>query len=603
MESIQKHHIKPFLSILLASNHGSESPQQIHSAIANIIRNESRNGQEITIFETKSDDSGEALIYYTPYQILKSPTWLKGIVVNDIENHIFISIVLNKTFAIYISEKGMKDEIREHFFSTQLPNIKTIEINQLNFLFINEDKIKMLWLLGIHGKNSFKADSKVLGGKSVAESLDPLEDQSYTMSAVRTEIGDTGKTIGVNPYKSSLWRGPCKDWDSFENRVIEILDKIDKNKDKLDYPISILATPVSEMNNVHTPYDLTFVDYEHYTNDISEHKIDFLKKISNEYSFKINDTLRTHILSLDVSKENTYIGELKIEPKIHNYKIEFQLIESLEQRGKKSELNFFARIFKSPELIKCWYESGHAIVNSKIFETKYRDVVYNDFSWADFENYDITKEKPEINDLVALNEIGKQKSLFCWVKNCWSGAWSNKDNFNTSERSNLNGWLYCDDGAGEKADFIHIGNYNENIYISLIHVKAALSNSQGRRISVGAHDIVINQGIKNLRYTNRKTLLTDLKDRAKKSQIKYCWENGKNKTHDEFTSYLESIENESNTKFRVIVIQPHTMKNYYNNNLTSNIRKQLDVLLISAESAIKASGAEFFIIGFNDESH
>ena len=41
------------------------------------------------------------------------------------------------------------------------------------------DNIKMLWLLGIHGKNTFKTDSKVLGGNSVAESLDPLEDQSY----------------------------------------------------------------------------------------------------------------------------------------------------------------------------------------------------------------------------------------------------------------------------------------------------------------------------------------------------------------------------------------------------------------------------------------
>ena len=87
-----------------------------------------------------------------------------------------------------------------------------------NFNFINEDSIKMLWLLGIHGKNTFKADSKVLGGNSVADTLDPLEDQSYMMSAVRTEIGEQNRTIGLNPFKSSIWRGPCKDWETFEKR-------------------------------------------------------------------------------------------------------------------------------------------------------------------------------------------------------------------------------------------------------------------------------------------------------------------------------------------------------------------------------------------------
>ena len=162
------------------------------------------------------------------------------------------------------------------------------------------------------------------------------------------------------------------------------------------------------------------------------------------------------------------------------------------------------------------------------------------------------------------------------------------------------GWLFCDDGAGEKADFIHIDEHKDKVYISLIHIKAANSNSCDRRISVGAHDIVLNQAIKNLRYISRKNLITDLRERAENAITKYCWNNNVISDHGSFITAIEALEKNSKIKFRVIIVQPHTMKSYYDKNVQSNIRKQLDVLLVSAESAIRASGAEFYIIGHDD---
>ncbi|MDX6941048.1 hypothetical protein, partial [Enterobacter kobei] len=91
------------------------------------------------------------------------------------------------------------------------------------------------------------------------------------------------------PFKSSLWRGPCKDWNTFENRVVEILDKIEKNDDVVDSPISILATPISDMKEVKSLYDLSFIDYEFYQNDDSRIKHELLKELHNSYSFIIND--------------------------------------------------------------------------------------------------------------------------------------------------------------------------------------------------------------------------------------------------------------------------------------------------------------------------
>ncbi|HDW3268089.1 TPA: hypothetical protein RMM65_005148, partial [Enterobacter ludwigii] len=140
-----------------------------------------------------------------------------------------------------------------------------------------------LWLLGIHGKNTFKADSKVLGGNSVAESLDPLEDQSYMMSAVRTEIGINNKTIGLNPFKSSIWKGPCKDWETFEKNVIEILDMLNSNDQNNLSPIGILASPINELTGVKDAYDFSVLDHDFVPYEMSITKSELLRKISKKY--------------------------------------------------------------------------------------------------------------------------------------------------------------------------------------------------------------------------------------------------------------------------------------------------------------------------------
>lgn len=136
----------------------------------------------------------------------------------------------------------------------------------------------------------------------------------------------------------------------------------------------------------------------------------------------------------------------------------------------------------------------------------------------------------------------------------------------------------------------------------MIHIKASNSDSKSRRVSVGAHDIVLSQAVKNLRYANRKNLIQDLTERANTSQNKMCWYENKVIQPTDFLNKLSSLRAKpSDIKTRVIVIQPHTIKSYYTKLQDSNIKRQLDVLLVSSDNAIKSSGAEFHIIGFNDD--
>ncbi|WP_217989662.1 hypothetical protein [Pseudoalteromonas sp. HM-SA03] len=512
----------------------------------------------------------------------------------------FISFDVRGSLAFYFSEKGKKDTIRDYFGKKPLTNLFPVPISKLNGNFINEDEIKMLWLSGIHGRDNFKADSKVLGGKSVADTLDPLIDQSYMMSAVRTEVWgkNTKSSIGINPFKSSIWRGPCKDWKTFENRVVEILDILSSNTNKSDNPIGILSYPISSPDDLANPYDFSLVDYDFLPEEDGQHRKDLLNKLQYDFHVELVPTFSDSDIALDIFYAGKQVGNLCVELKVDDYKVSFHI--KSENVFVKKYFDQYKRVFSYPELVKCWFESGHAVVNGMVYRTGYQDVEYNKFLWAGFEEFYITKEKPGADPKKPdLRSIGKEKSLFCWVEKCWCGNWLNADDFNTTEKPK--GWLYCDDGAGEKADFIHYVQHGSLHLISLIHVKASKSEKSSRKISVGAHDVVLNQAVKNLRYTARKTLLEDLKTRHGAASHKGCWLNGKTAKAEDFFHKLETLKDSKYIKTRVIVIQPHTQKSVYSANNGNKIKTQLDVLLISAENAIRSSGAEFFIVGFDDK--
>lgn len=595
---VSKNNIAPYLSILLGAKSDSATPCVIHEKIVRLLQDEC--ADEMNIGPTIKDEIGDiGTVKITSYTIAKPPSWVKGLDIKDIENHVFVSFDVRGHFAFYFSEKGKKDTIRDYFGKKQLPNLFPIPISKLNGNFINEDEIKMLWLSGIHGRDNFKADSKVLGGKSVADTLDPLIDQSYMMSAVRTEVWgkNTKSSVGINPFKSSIWRGPCKDWETFENRVVEVLDILSSNTTESDNPIGILSYPISSPDDLAIPYDFSLVDYEFLPEEDGQHRKDLLKKLQYDFYVELAPAFSDSDIALDIFYANKKVGNLCVELKVDDYKVNFNAKSETPIVNKHFEQ--YKRVFNYPELVKCWFESGHAIVNGMIYRTGYQDVEYNKFLWAGFEQFDITKEKPGADPKKPeLKKIGQEKSLFCWVKKCWSGNWVNADDFNTTE--NPKGWLYCDDGSGEKADFIHYVQYDSLHLISLIHVKASKSEKPSRSISVGAHDVVLNQAVKNLRYSARKTLLEDLKIRHDAASHKGCWFNGKLAKAEDFFDALATLKDNKHTKTRVVVIQPHTQKSVYTSNSGNKIKTQLDVLLISAENAIRSSGADFFIVGFDD---
>ncbi|CAM3617996.1 hypothetical protein [Vibrio aquimaris] len=596
--TVEKHNVAPYLSVLLGAKSIEEKSCSVHEVILQLLQEES--SDEMSVGSTVYDEVGElGTVQITSYTISRKPSWAKGLELKDLEHHVFVSFNVRDHLAFYFSEKGKKDTIRDFFGKKRLPNLFPIPISKLNGNFINEDEIKMLWLSGIHGRDNYKADSKVLGGKSVADTLDPLIDQSYMMSAVRTEVwGSKSKSsVGINPFKSSIWRGPCKDWNTFESRVLEILDILSVNSVESESPIGILSYPISKTDDLKTPYDFSLVDYDFLPEEDGQHRKELLKKLQYDFHVELVSSFIESDISLDIFYSGKKVGHICVEVEVDDYKVTFKV--KSETPITKTQFNLYKRVFNYPELVKCWFESGHAVVNGMVFRTGYQDVEYDKFLWADFEKYDITKEKPGVDaQKPSLKDIGKENSLFCWVQKCWSGNWLTPSEFNTTEKPK--GWLYCDDGAGEKADFIHYVQHDSLHVISLIHVKASKSNEISRKISVGAHDVVLNQAVKNLRYTARKVLVEDLKARHDNAAHKGCWHDGQIAKAKDFFNVLMDLKDNQHVKTRVVVVQPHTQESVYKNSVGSKIKTQLDVLLVSAENAIRSSGADFHIIGLAD---
>ena len=88
----------------------------------------------------------------------------------------------------------------------------------------------------------------------------------------------------------------------------------------------------------------------------------------------------------------------------------------------------------------------------------------------------------------------RDKSLFGLVVRHWP---------NLEERGEQTGWLVCDDGAMESADFIHLDEASEVPELTLIHVKGSGSKVEERGISVSDYEVVVGQAVKNLRHLDR----------------------------------------------------------------------------------------------------
>jgi len=543
-------------------------------------------------FEVKEYDDGH--IYHVNYQDEKRASWTDDENIKDIKNHVLIVYKINNYLALYHSDNSRKNQLS----SLILRPIKGSPFKKIKFLrkeiiyttFLKDIKVKNLWLSNVHDSSVMKASSKTLFGNDLEDSLDPIADQSYGFSAIKVEYED-GLSIGVNAAGSKIWMKKFSDNIIFFDEIQKILTKVKNientpNMDLIYNPIGMLANAHTNYEILKTMIDISLVNIEELENNSDEYNLlnSFYSEWDN-YSFNFEHIEATHLYKVEVLYNGDSVVELAMFFRENNGFIDIYIISSSES-GDVLEI---CKLLKNRNLVKYYFKDSQTIIFGEIYKQEFRDVKFNNFKWLDFSGCDVTKEKPNNNNF---SLIGRDDSLFSWIKKYWKGT----DDLVDYNQNYVEGWLLCDDGAGEKADFIHISN-EEIPIISLIHAKGANSNSSNRRIAVTAYEIVVSQSIKNIKYLDKNSISESIEN-ANINVENLVWKDGQQSSRSDLKVYLNSLEQ---YKTRVVILQPHVKEEKYNDiNISDGAKLQrslLSNLLISAQSTVQSLGAEFVVIG------
>jgi hypothetical protein len=151
----------------------------------------------------------------------------------------------------------------------------------------------------------------------------------------------------------------------------------------------------------------------------------------------------------------------------------------------------------------------------------------------------------------------------------------------------------------EIADFICL-EIDDPPCLTLIHVKAAKSDSVNRQISVSEYEVVSGQAVKNLRYLDQILISDGLEAGIGRQVGDLVWHNRRRASRRSMIRELRDVGTDYNKK--VVVLQPYVRKQVHDaaradmSSIDGRRLRQLDTLLLGAQANIRSLGAEFQVV-------
>jgi hypothetical protein len=452
---------------------------------------------------------------------------------------------------------------------------------------------KTVWLRGVHRRRVTRADSKTLGGLRIQEVLDD-EDASFAMSAATIDyvpIDESAVVRGrltVSPVKSRLYWKFRVDLPTFLAAATETVDRLDKAlaAESPEELFPQLAVPETELDNVYGAYDISIADPDELVDvgDVDGELAERAELLRNSF-LDVRGLPDTSAFTAVVGQEGAEVGSLSIKPVARGdgFDLDVRFADTPSDDAKARQIR---DAIGDGDLLRVYYESGHTFDEHQVNLQNQTAPPFANLDFVDFDTYKVTQEKPSVRGDQAIHDkIGKDgdRSLFAWVVETYA-----------------TGWLVCDDGAGEVADFIHLVDGT----LTAIHVKGAHSASPGRNVAVTAYQEVVGQAVKNLRLLETASLA----DRFTASRIARpaAWFDGTRIPDlSEFVTALR--ERTARNKTRVVIVQPHLLRSVHDAARTaaedgkptrdSRSLTLLDGLLRSARKAVISLWDDLTVIG------
>lgn len=547
----------------------------------------------------------------------------------DSKNELLLISVRGNRIAFYSSDSAMRRVLLANISNPtatgstpKLAGFSKISSSRLTATFLENVALKAMWLSGTHRSVQVKADSKVLSGSDLKYALDPLGDSSYLAAAARNS------SMGVSLRGSAVWTKPNKTIVSFAADVEDIFQKLDSSGTN-ESMLPILANELNSFNDVQSPFDF----------DVAAPEALRLKRqqraaenLTGWFSFSISTSTANapanHDFDLDIAPRNPPPGAAG--PVI--LKLQIQPVFSTTHSDSAIKFNvsivggpvppwahdLVDALNSHPEVFRVFYGSGHTIAAGALSVSHPMDIDFTDWKWIPFGampghpaslTVDVSAEKPVDNDLENIWMSLADRSLFGWlVRSLSNGATSAALDLQPLNANGQDVWLFCDDDAGEVADFVHVFLPPTGIpKITLIHVKGANNESPNREMVAGPYEVVCGQAMKNLRYLTASNLIARICDRIYDDKrplwnVPFVQNTPPKGDRDTFYGVLQSID--THAEYSVLIVQPHVTKTAYDQPINKPLNKnsrlgsvQLRTLLFATKAAASAVSSEFTVIG------
>lgn len=599
--------IVPYCGIVLA---GAEKPIGLISVVL-VLKNKISQQLRATWISHDHDnapDGGRYITCFFSHQ--HAPHWAPNSPAQETSYAYFSVGITNGYFVFHCSDNDVKEILLDLLDAGAL-QVSKISREVLNYAFIEGSAVKTIWLHGIHSRTAIKADSKALTGSDLRLALDPSGDQSYSYNSLRgnVQLSHKERTFGVNLAESYLWLYRMNNWPEFLLACDALTEILKKAKGKASSaPLDTVSHPISDTSAMKGAFDFAIVDPNlSEAGGFGASRTSLLEKIGLEYDFEpIHNVVQDNVVRIRVHHNldglRSFIGDVHATPTLHRDQLRFTTTKVNTQRGQSGKLNEFARAFLHPPLVQVWYDSGHAITGGGCYEVSYKSAPFNGMYWASFSQFDVLKEKPAgLAAGVLLANIGAvgEDSLFSWLYHALKRG-TNNERLSHLRMSSSTDWLICDDGSGEISDFIHATTIDNHHHLTLVHIKAAHSNQPTRLISVSAHDVVINQAIKNISNLNKANAISALSNRIPANSTKPTWNVVNGAIAQALPSnFIATIKNwnAGRINFHVVIVQPHTLRSAFRNRGNTKPHSQLCTLLNSAAHQIAGLGGVLTVVG------
>lgn len=616
---------RPYISLVLAKYTASRGISDIVDDLVAEIKAELKledddSPRSLAAEDGDAADSGVRRAF-VHYRESRPPSWLVPDSTSDINdelNHLLVVLRKGKYLGVYGSDPAVKAILSRRLKMVggegAFAHLKPIKRKVLTDAFVH-GPARTLWLSGIHRRTAVKADSKILSGVELQSALNPLDDQSYHFTAVRSEakLGGDPKPIGLSQRRSNVWIGLTKTWLEFRDQSKAILAAVqaaEENPSDRVAAIPVLAIPVTNGEDVSGAFDVALIPPELLADDPSADsaRLEELEKWAYRARFEITGNEKANV-SVRGFLDDGLLGDFDIDVTIVGHgRISVTVDGTIAAGVDEDQFNAMKAVLNKPRWLKVRYESGQTLSDGSLYSQRFRDLPFARWRFEDLgesaspRRTNPKREKPTPNDnpqRFLIDDIGNQDSLFCWVAKNWFGL----PGFGSPT-----GWLLCDDGAGEIADFIHLDEVPDDggmPMLSLIHVKGSKSDKANRSVSVSDHEIVCGQAVKNLRSLDQINLADQLEQGAGNSVARATWQNGNHV--GERTGAIAAIRGlGSNYRRRVIVFQPRVTESAHaiaqrdidsgSQSARANRLRQLNTLLLGAEADCRDLGADFWVL-------